>query len=139
MNRTENKTFEEVFSMFIISRTAKGVTEATIRNYHQHLHSISKYLDIKMQFDDISKSTIDEMIVNMRASGLAHNSVATYVRVVKTFLTWCNEEDLTDVKIKGLKEKETVKETYTDEELEKLLVKPKKDCHFCEYRNSISF
>ena len=91
MNRTENKTFEEVFSMFIISRTAKGVTEATIRNYHQHLHSISKYLDIKMQFDDISKSTIDEMIVNMRASGLAHNSVATYVRVVKTFLTWCKE------------------------------------------------
>lgn len=80
-------------------------------------------------------ASIDEMIVTMRASGLAHNSVATYVRMVKTFLTWCNEEGLTEVKIKGLKEKETVKETYTDEELEKLLVKPKKDCHFCEYRN----
>ena len=40
MNRTENKTFEEVFSMIIISRTAKGETEATIRNYHQHLHYV---------------------------------------------------------------------------------------------------
>ena len=135
MNRTENKTFEDVFSMFIISRTAKGVTDSTIRNYHHHLHSISKHLDIKMQFDDVTKSTIDEMIVTMRASGLAHNSIATYVRVIKTFMTWCNEEGLTDTKIKGLKEKETIKETYTDEELKKLLAKPKNGCHFCEYRN----
>ncbi len=135
MNRTENKTFEQVFSMFITSRMANGVSDATIRNYHQHLHSISKYLDIQMPFDKLSKSTIDDMIVIMRNSDLAYNSIATYVRVVKTFLTWCNEEGLSDVKIKGLKEKETVKETYTDEELEILLAKPKKDCNFCEYRN----
>lgn len=135
MNRTENKTFEQVFSMFITSRTANGVSDATIRNYHQHLHSISKYLDIQMPFDKLSKSTIDDMIVEMRNSDLAYNSIATYVRVIKTFLTWCKEEGLSDIKIKGLKEKETVKETYTDEELEILLAKPKKDCNFCEYRN----
>ncbi len=75
------------------------------------------------------------MIVSMRAAGLAHNTVATYVRVVKTFLNWCNEEGLTDLRIKGIKEKETIKETYTDEELEKLLKKPDKNCNFCEYRN----
>ena len=102
MNRTENKTFAEVFSMFITSRAAKGVSDATIRNYHHHLHSISKYLDIQMSFDTLSKSTIDEMIVSMRKTELAHNSIATYVRVIKTFLTWCNEEGLSDVKIKGL-------------------------------------
>ena len=55
MNRTENKTFEQVFSMFITSRTANGVSDATIRNYHQHLHSISKYLDIQMPFDGAKK------------------------------------------------------------------------------------
>ncbi|MBE6819956.1 MAG: hypothetical protein E7516_02770, partial [Ruminococcaceae bacterium] len=77
MNRTENKTFEQVFSMFITSRTANGVSDATIRNYHQHLHSISKYLDIQMPFDKLSKSTIDDMIVEMRNSDLAYNSIAT--------------------------------------------------------------
>ena len=33
-----------------------------------------------------------------------------------------------------MKEKETVKETYTDEELARLLKKPGRDCGFCEYR-----
>ena len=34
----------------------------------------------------------------------------------------------------NIKEQDTVKETYTDEELEKLLKRPKKDCDFCEFR-----
>jgi len=41
------------------------------------LHSISKYLDIQMPFDKLSKSTIDDMIVEMRNSDLAYNSIAT--------------------------------------------------------------
>ena len=112
MNRTENKTFSEVFELFTKSRIAKGVSDTTIRNYKQHLHSISKYLDITIPFDDVTGNTIDDMIIRMRNSDLAHNSIATYLRVLKTFFTWCNEEQLSDVKIKGLKEKETVKELY---------------------------
>lgn len=34
-----------------------------------------------------------------------------------------------------IKDKETVKETYTDEELTMLLKKPAKNCDFTEYRN----
>ena len=135
MNRAENKTFEEVFQLFIKSRAAKGVSDTTIRNYHQHLHSISKHLDIEMPFDELTKSTVNDMVIKMRSSELAHNSIATYLRVIKTFLTWCNEENLSNVKIQGLKEKETIKETYTDEELERLLRKPDKGCLFTEYRN----
>lgn len=51
MNRTAEKTFEDVFSMFITSKTAKGVSDITIRNYHQHLHSISKHIDITIPFN----------------------------------------------------------------------------------------
>lgn len=135
MNRTAEKTFEDVFSMFITSKTAKGVSDITIRNYHQHLHSISKHIDITIPFDELTKSDLDNMIVSMRKSGLAHNSIATYVRVLKTFFTWCNNEDLSNITLSGIREKETVKETYSDDELEKLLKKPKKDCNFCEYRS----
>ena len=103
------KTFSEVFENFVISQTARGISDITIRNYRQHLHSISKHLNIDAPFEETTKRQLDEMIMSMRSSGLAHNSIATYVRVLKTFLTWCNEEGLSDVKIKGLKEKETVK------------------------------
>ena len=90
MNNRKEKTFSEVWGEFITSQTAKGVADITIRNYHQVLHNISKYLDIEIPMDYLSKSEIDGMIVEMRKAGLAHNSIATYVRVIRTFLHWCN-------------------------------------------------
>ena len=129
------KTLNEVFENFIISQTARGIADITIRNYRLHLHSISKHLDINLPLSDLSKRHLDEMIMSMRASGLAHNSIATYVRMLHTFFNWCNREELTDINIANIKEKETVKETYSDEELELLLKRPDKKANFSEYRN----
>ena len=86
MNNRKEKTFSDVRGEFITSQTAKGVADITIRNYHQILHNISKYLDIEMTLDILSKNKFDEMIVEMRKVGIAHNSIATYVRIVRTFL-----------------------------------------------------
>ena len=61
------------------------------------------------------------MICEMRRAGLAHNSVSTYVRVLRTFLNWCQKEGRTNISLQNMKDKETVKETYSDEELVLLL------------------
>ena len=129
------KTFSEVFENFVISQTARGISDITIRNYRQHLHSISKHFDIDAPFEEITKRQLDEMIMSMRSSGLAHNSIATYVRMLHTFFNWCNSEGLTTLNISNIKEKETVKETYSDEELELLLKRPGKKADFSEFRN----
>ncbi len=130
-----SETFEEVYTSFIISQTSKGVAATTIRNYHLHLKSVSKYLDIGMPFCRLTKRHLESMVVSMRAAGLAHNTVATYLRVINTFLNWASREGLTSVSIPNIKEKDTVKETYTDAELLILLKKPEKKCDFTEYRN----
>ena len=57
------------------------------------------------------------------------------LRVMNTFLRWCQGEGLTDVVVPNLNEKETVKETYTDAEVSFLTARPRKHCDFCEYRN----
>ena len=121
-----SETFEEAFSSFIISQTSRGVAATTIRNYHSHLKGISKHLDIKMSLCALSKRHLESMVVSMRAAGLAHNTVATYLRVINTFLGWANREGLTSVSIPNIKEKDTVKETYTDAELLILLKSPKR-------------
>ena len=77
MNKCSGKTFEEVYAAFITSKTAKGVSDATIRNYHQNLHNISLHLDISAPFDTLTKEMLDEMVVSMRRAGLAHNTIAT--------------------------------------------------------------
>ncbi len=129
------KTFKETFDSFVISQAARGISDITLRNYQQHLRGISKHLDISMNFSDISKSELDSMIISMRASGLKNNSIATYVRMLHTFFSWCNREGITDLNIETIKEKETVKETYSDEELSLLLKRPGRTADFSEYRN----
>ena len=135
MNEHFGQAVAEVYQDFILAKTAEGVSDVTIRNYHQHLHNISKYLDIEQPMVALSKRDLESMVCEMQAAGLAHNSISTYVRVLRTFLNWCQREGRANLIIPNMKDKETVKETYTDEELSLLLQKPKSDCSFAEYRN----
>lgn len=128
-------TLEEAFPRFVASAAARGVSDKTIQTYYEHIHCIGKHIDLSTTFLDLEQEDLEEMIVSMRRSGLSHNSIASYTRVFRTFLKWCREQGLTDLSLPNIKDRETVKETYTDDELRRLLQKPKKDCSFCEYRN----
>ena len=66
---------------------------------------------------------------------MATNSISSYVRVFKTFMNWSRQQGYTTLTVPNYKQVETVKETYTDEELLLLLEKPKANGTFCEYRN----
>lgn len=84
------KTMREIWDLYTLSQTAKGITDITLRNYAQHLLSISKYLDIDVPMSEISKQDLDMMVVSMREAGLSNNSIATYVRRMRAFLGRCN-------------------------------------------------
>ena len=72
--------------------------------------------------DALTKNKLEAMVVSMRKSGLAHNSISSYCRVLRTFLGWCQREGMSVPPMPQIKDKETVKESYTDEELAKLSV-----------------
>ena len=92
MNEHFGQTVAEVYQDFILAKMAEGVSDVTIRNYHQHLHNISKYLDIEQPMAALSKRDLERMVCEMWAAGLAHISISTYVRVPRTFLNWCQRE-----------------------------------------------
>lgn len=135
MPAESEKTFRELYELFVISHAARGVSETTLKNYDYHMRNIAKYLDVEQIFEAITKRDIEAAITNMRRAGLAHNSIATYTRLLRAFYHWCGEEGYSSIDIPNIKEKETVKETYTDEELERLLKRPAKNCDFAEYRS----
>lgn len=130
-----SKPLAEVFEDFVISQTAQGLSEITIATYRHHLHSISNHLDIQKPLEALTRKDLEAMIVSMRVAGLAHNSISSYCRVLRTFLNWCKRAGLNIPELPNIKDKETVKESYTDEELWELLKRPKKNCSFCEFRN----
>ena len=86
-----NQTVAEIFERFVASQTAKGVSDKTIRNYHSHLHSLQKHLDFSAQLATLTKEDLDSMVISMRQSGLAHNSISSYLRVFRTFLNWARK------------------------------------------------
>ena len=135
MNQANSISVEKLYQQFLSSIAAKGFAEKTIKTYKSHLHCIAKHLDITLPVTQLNKSVLNQMISSMRQSGLSSNSISSYVRAFKSFLTWCREEGYTNVTIPTFKQKDTIKETYSDEELRKLLEKPKANCSFCEYRN----
>lgn len=130
-----SNTIAETFEDFLIHKKSKGLSEKTLRTYKQHFHTLSNTLNTDMSIDDLSKEDLERLISILRESKLSSNSISSYVRTMKVFLSWCNEEDITSLKLKAYKSEETIKETYTDKELEILLKKPNmKKCSFSEYR-----
>lgn len=131
-------TIADTFNDFIIARKAKGLAEKTLESYKSHFKAIARHLDMSRNIEDLNKSDTENMIASMRDSGLATNSINSYTRLLKAFLSWCNEEDITQFNIKIYRSEETVKETYTDRELAILLKKPKvRECCFGEYRDCL--
>ena len=69
LKNRKNQTIEEVFALFVIPRTADGVSETTLKTYHNHFHTISLYLDVQQPLTDLTKSDLEAMIVSMKKSG----------------------------------------------------------------------
>ena len=111
MNGHFRKSVAEVFEEFVMSKTAQGVSEITIATYRQHLRSISNHLDIQKSMETLTRKDLEAMIVSMRSSGLAHNSISSYCRVLRTFLNWCKRSGLNVPELPNIKDKETVKES----------------------------
>ena len=133
-SKAQEITFEEAFHIFLTDSAARGLAEKTLRTYRTHLHSLSLYFDISTPLNKLSRNKMNEMVVAMRESGLATNSISSYVRVTTTFLNWCKREKYCDVEMPKYKPEETVKETYTDEDLLVLLEPPAPTCRFSVYR-----
>lgn len=126
---------KELFERFVASQSVKGVSDKTLETYHSHLRCIARHLDLAIPMADLGQEDLENMILSMRQSGLANNSISSYLRVFRTFLNWAKREGHTNLELPRYKEKETVKETYTDAELVALFQKPERNCDFCEYRN----
>ena len=100
---TSASSLKEVWECLTISKTSKCVSDATLSNYHHHLRAIAKHIDIEMPFDELSKRHLERMVVSMKETGLAHNTISTYLPEMNTFLRWCQDEGLTNVSMPNLK------------------------------------
>ncbi len=88
-------TVAETFHGFLMAKKATGDSEKTLLTYGQHFSAVSKHLSPDTPMDGLNKADLEAMIASMRDVGLVANSIKSYTRTLKSFLSRCNEDGIT--------------------------------------------
>ena len=126
-----NLTIEEAWSLFEEDKKAQGI--------EVNFGDIGKILNIldltEMDYVSIiSSEMINRYVIELRAKGLAIESINHYLRAARVFLYWCMEHEyLLPYKIKMVRGQEERIKFATEEEIQELL-KVKDHNNFVEMR-----
>lgn len=124
------KTYKELFEEFMISIRIKGRSEYTLRSYKHHNKYFCEFLGSDILCCDITESTLEKYILYIQDVKKITNGVTinSYLRNISQIIKFSMNKRyiLDDFEIPVVKYQETFKEIYTQEELNKLLEKPKK-------------
>lgn len=121
---------------FLRKCRVKNLAEQTIISYQEKLKKFVKFLGADYPVGEITEETIDEFILHLRQESLKDTSINTYLRAARSLLYFLMEGGkMKRFKIKLVKTDEVIKETYSEEELRRLLKKPNlRKTSFNEYR-----
>ena len=137
MNIKNGRTFEQGSEDYIVDCKARNLRDGTIKHYRDAFKQIFKYLDKNMLIEDMTKEVFADFMLALRENKAVNEmSIYTYSRDLKTVMYFFMEQGwLERYKIKLAKTDKQPIETYTDEDLRKLLKKPNlKQCSFTEYK-----
>ncbi|MDR2753693.1 MAG: tyrosine-type recombinase/integrase [Oscillospiraceae bacterium] len=132
-------TLEDAFEQFIQSKTVMNVAGETIKHYRNVFRYFLEFYGAGRLCADVQERTITEYLVHIRQTkpGLATKTVNTYVKGLRAIFYfmmasgWMDEFKITLPRVE-----ETIKETYSDFEVQRLIKKPDtKACSFAEFRN----
>lgn len=140
MIQQENSmTLEEGFHEFMFYCLSRNLRPDSIEHYETSYNQIIRYLDKDMKISDITVETYNNFILDVKKNKNIKSSMTiwTYARDLSRILHFFMDKEYLPVfKIVLPKIDKKAIQTYTDDELSKLLKKPNlKKCTFAEYRN----
>lgn len=133
---TDDFDMQELFDEYIDDKKAQNVSEATLKSYKISFARFYNFLGERNKNTDVTEKTIYAFKNFLQEEMVKPTSINHYIRELRAFLYWCMKSDLIkpEFTITLVKEPETIKETYTDEELKVLTTKPLKTSSFVEWR-----
>lgn len=124
------------FHEFQTKNRLRNLSPATISGYND---GFKKFVGIigsnNLLCDTINDKVVDNFIVELLDSGLRAASINHYLRSVCAFLYWCMKQGyILRFPINMIKEQESIKPTYTDNQIHALLREPPRNAPFVEWR-----
>ena len=137
MTKKNHLTASEAFELFIRKCKIKNLTDLSIESYQKKMVHFWEFYGKDTLVELISSDTIDEYILWLREHTKGNDiTINSYLRTIRAFLYYCMECGyVSHFKIQLIKAEKEIKETYTDEELLKLLSRPDMEsCSFSTYK-----
>lgn len=137
----EDIIVNEAVKLFLTEKIADNLSAETIDYYQRRIKKFTDFLtateDKIWLCSDITSELVIEYKKHRQDSGVSEQTVLADLRGVRAFLYYCMENDYINYfKIKMPKTTEVVMDTYTEEEIQKLIKKPDiNNCSFAELRN----
>ena len=142
---------------FLIEQEVKGNSKDTLKYYRTSFRQMNRFIAIQELGEQIPSSAKDEEIIKsgekmplgvlldkdfeisfkryLEEQGCNPRTVNTYFRAYRAFAYYCMEEGWIPIRKISIKtSKAPIKQVYSEEELKKLMKKPKTS-DFTEYRN----
>lgn len=141
LKRTQNKdvSYGKFYEEFERRCKLKYVSDATLTFYRNNLVHFERYLiESGIKFiGDVNKDVYDMFVLFLSEKYSNSVTINTYLRATKTFLRYAmNCDYISEFEINIVKPDEYVKETYSEDDIQKLIKKSNlKTCSFVEYRN----
>ena len=130
-------TFEDGCNLYLANCKQRNLRQGTINHYKQSYTQFYKYFDMEMLLIEFTKQKYEEFVLHLTETIENSVSVNSYLRdLITTAHFWMNEGYIDRFKMQAIKVDKAPVETYTEEELIKLLRKPDmKKCGFAEYQS----
>lgn len=122
----KEKTFEDGFQEYILDCKARNLREGTIRHYEDTVKQIYKRIPPDTPISSMNKQTMTDFYIALRdAPNLNEVSMGTYARDLKTLMRFFMKcQYIPHFEIQLPKADQAPIQTYTDDELRRLLRKP---------------
>jgi len=133
----ESYRISNVMEEWLQTYKATRVVSKTTGNYR---FGIQKLIGIvgDLPIEKLSQQAIDDFKISLLEKDLSVHSINSYLRCVRTFVNWLiQKEQIRPLRVTLLRAEKSIKDSYTEEELMKLLVKPSKR-DFSNYRNWVA-
>lgn len=128
LNNNTNNDYLSKYNKFVLDKSV-DVCKKTLDGYKcKILPFVNWLIDNKYM---LTQDTMNEYILYLREKYPNATTVNTNLRAIKTFVRWLE----LDITIKVKKDKLEVKNLYTNEEIQILIARPKKNCTWAEFRD----
>lgn len=137
MSNKSNLTIHDAFDLFIRKCKINNLTDLSIESYRKKMVHFYEFIDEQSQITEVTSDTVDDYILYLRENTEANDiTINSYLRSLRAFLYYCMECNyIKSFKIKLTKAEKKIKETYTDDELIRLLTRPDtNNCSFSAFK-----